>query len=286
MRLLAVCAAALALALSACGGSGRPPAAAAPGPARMTSEGPPVALARPDALLALEASALPAAAPRAQRVASRACAAGEARLLRGSRRAYAAIARGRIEARARPGGRVVHRFGRLNANGFPTVFGVLAELVDERCEPAWYRVQLPVRPNGAVGYVRAGDVELAAVTTRLVVDLSARRLELFRSGERVLVARVAVGAPSTPTPTGTYYVNQRLVAPDPYGPFGPAALGISAFSPVLQDWIQGGPIAVHGTNAPSSIGRAVSHGCIRVDNATLRYLFRVVPAGTPVEIRA
>jgi lipoprotein-anchoring transpeptidase ErfK/SrfK len=48
------------------------------------------------------------------------------------------------------------------------------------------------------------------------------------------------------------------------GPYGPAALGISAFSNVLTGWAQGGPIAIHGTNAPWSIGRAVSNGCIRV----------------------
>jgi lipoprotein-anchoring transpeptidase ErfK/SrfK len=95
-----------------------------------------------------------------------------------------------------------------------------------------------------------------------------------------------VGAEITPTPTGDYYVNQRLTAPDPWGPFGPAALGISAFSPVLQDWVQGGPIAIHGTNDPSSIGAAASHGCIRVRNDILERIFRATLAGTPVAIRA
>ena len=80
--------------------------------------------------------------------------------------------------------------------------------------------------------------------------------------------------------------NQRLVAPDPWGPFGPAALGISAVSPVLQDWVQGGPIAIHGTNDPASIGEAASHGCLRVRNDVLVWMFREIPAGTPVEIEA
>jgi len=100
----------------------------------------------------------------------------------------------------------------------------------------------------------------------------------------VLRTRVAVGSPATPTPTGSYYVNQRLIPADTSGPFGPGALGISAFSNVLTGWTQGGPIAIHGTNEPWSIGRAVSNGCIRVPNRTLRRLFAATRAGTPVVI--
>jgi lipoprotein-anchoring transpeptidase ErfK/SrfK len=119
----------------------------------------------------------------------------------------------------------------------------------------------------------------------VVVDLSAKRLTLFRRGRRVLATRVAVGSPATPTPTGRYYVNQRLISSDPGGPYGPAAIGISAHSTVLTGWTQGGPIAIHGTNEPWSIGHAVSNGCVRVRNAVLRRLFRVTPAGTPVVIQ-
>ena len=89
-----------------------------------------------------------------------------------------------------------------------------------------------------------------------------------------------------PTPTGRYYVNQRLVPDDASGPFGPAALGISAFSPVLTWWAQGGPVAIHGTNEPWSIGQAVSDGCVRLPNAILERVFAAVDAGTPVIIRA
>jgi lipoprotein-anchoring transpeptidase ErfK/SrfK len=101
----------------------------------------------------------------------------------------------------------------------------------------------------------------------------------------VLSSPAAVGSPATPTPLGRYYVNQRLIPGDPRGPFGPGAVGISAFSPVLTGWTQGGPIAIHGTNEPWSIGRAVSNGCIRVPNAVLRKLFAQTPSGTPVLIR-
>ena len=97
---------------------------------------------------------------------------------------------------------------------------------------------------------------------------------------------VAVGSSATPTPTGSYYVNQRLIPTDTSGPFGPGAIGISAFSNVLTGWAQGGPIAIHGTNEPWSIGHAVSNGCIRLPNATLVQVFREAVAGTPVIIRA
>src|SRR5206468_6770155 len=104
-------------------------------------------------------------------------------------------------------------------------------------------------------------------------------------GRPELRATVAVGAPSTPTPTGRYYVNQRLVPADKNGPYGPGAIGISAFSNVLTGWAQGGPVAIHGTNEPWSIGRAVSNGCIRLPNAALKRLFPAAVSGTPVLIR-
>jgi L,D-transpeptidase catalytic domain len=203
-----------------------------------------------------------------------------------ARRAYAALASGRLAAFARPGGRRVHEFGLRNVNGVRTVFGVFGLVRDRRCEPAWYRVQLPIRPNGAVGWVRAEDVLLLAVRTRIEVDLSERRVDFLRDGRRVLRATAAIGSNATPTPTGRYYVNQRLLARNPSGPFGPGGIGISAFSPVLTGWVQGGPIAIHGTNDPGSIGEAVSNGCLRIANGLLRRMFVRNPEGTPVVIRA
>ena len=184
----------------------------------------------------------------------------------------------------RPGRRPFATFARLNQNGFPTVFRVLAAVRRRDCSAAWYHVQVPLRPNGVTGYVPAREVRLGDVHTRVVVSVSARRLTLFRNGRPVLRTRVAVGSGATPTPTGSYYVNQRLIPSDPSGPFGPGAIGISAFSNVLTGWTQGGPIAIHGTNEPWSIGHAVSNGCIRVHNPVLRRLFASTPAGTPVVI--
>jgi lipoprotein-anchoring transpeptidase ErfK/SrfK len=201
--------------------------------------------------------------------------------------AYAAIVRHHTIAFHSPGRRPFASFGHLNVNGAVTVLSVLGAVVRKDCSAAWYRVALPIRPNGARGYVSARSVELSRVRTRIVVDLSARRLTLYRKGRPVLRALAGVGAPGTPTPTGNFYVDQRLIPADPSGPWGPGAIGISAHSTVLQyAWIQGAPIAIHGTNEPGSVGRAVSHGCIRLDNEVLSRLFARTPAGTPVTIRA
>jgi lipoprotein-anchoring transpeptidase ErfK/SrfK len=199
--------------------------------------------------------------------------------------AYAAVVRSQATAVTRPGGRVLARFGRLNQNGVPTVFAIRGARVDRRCRPSSYLVQIPRRPNGVTAWVTPGQVAVEQVHTRIVVDLSQKRVTLYRSGKRVLSATAAVGSSATPTPTGSFYVNQRLIPTDPNGPFGPGALGVSAFSNVLTGWTQGGPIAIHGTNEPWSIGKAVSNGCIRLPNPVLRKLFAQAFSGTPVLIR-
>jgi lipoprotein-anchoring transpeptidase ErfK/SrfK len=212
------------------------------------------------------------------------CVAGSVQPMGGAQRAVVAVAGDPLAAHATPGGRVIARFGLVNQNGFPTLFSVRARKVDAACKASWYRVQLPLRPNGRTAWVAAWRVRLASVTTRIDVDLTARRLRLYLAGRVQLTTRVGIGARGTPTPTGRFYVNQILIPPEPDGPFGPAAFGVSAFSPTLSYWPQGGPIAIHGTNDPSSIGAAVSHGCIRISDAAARKLYGLVLAGTPVVI--
>ncbi|HEY2777264.1 MAG TPA: L,D-transpeptidase [Gaiellaceae bacterium] len=236
----------------------------------------------PPATVAQKPTPTPVAAKR-MRVAP-SCSGATERTLTSARASYAGFAPNGAVAYRTPGGAVVARFGRENVNGYPTYFGVLGKRVGKDCRALWYRVQLPIRPNGAVGWVRASAIELQPVDLRIEVDVSRRQLTLFRTGKRVLEATVAVGASATPTPIGRYYVNQRLVPTDTSGPYGPGALGISAFSPVLTGWAQGGPVAIHGTNEPWSIGHAVSNGCIRLPNDTLSRLFKIVPPGTQVII--
>jgi L,D-transpeptidase catalytic domain len=201
--------------------------------------------------------------------------------------AYAAVVRRSAPARTGPSGRshLVARYAALDQNGFRTVFGVLGARM-RGCRPVWFHVLLPTRPNGSSAWVGARDVRVYPVSSRVVVDLSSRRVRLYRFGALALSAHVAIGSPQTPTPVGRFYVNERFRMTSADGPFGVAALGISAHSDVLNNWVQGGPIALHGTDEPSLIGGAVSHGCVRLPNASMIRLFRLVPAGTPVLIRA
>jgi hypothetical protein len=167
--------------------------------------------------------------------------------------------------------------------------GLLAPLLIDGAgslgEAVWYRVLLPIRPNGTTAWVRGQDVEVRERPERIVVDLS-RRLLWHYVGDR-LVDRfsVAVGSPATPTATGRFYVWVKVTYANPSGPYGAAALGLSGFSPVLSEWPGEGRMAVHGTADPGDLGRAVSHGCVRVVNAQLEALMGV-PLGTPVLIHA
>ncbi len=213
------------------------------------------------------------------------CKAGSVQPLVTWRRTYAAIARGSVEAFRSPGRGRFASFGIENVNGAHTVFAVRARRVDAHCRARWYRVQLPMRPNGVRGWIRARDVEVRPVTARIIVDLSSRRVSLYQRGRRVLWTRAAIGTPATPTPLGSFYVNQRLIPYSPNGAFGPGAIGFSAFSEVHTGWAQGGPVAIHGTNHPELIGLRVSNGCIRVRNDALRRLFTRALPGTPVTVR-
>lgn len=271
IALTGVAVAAAALGLAACGGERAADRERVTGAVVAFRETAPVRLppARP----------VPAARPSGAR-----CEAGTVHEVGSASVSFAAVSRVPTSARRSPGGDVLATFGRVNANGHATVFG-LRGVVRDGCGRLWYRAALPMRPNGVEGYVPARDVRVLRLTTRIVVDLSERRLTLLDGGEPVLRIAAAVGASDTPTPTGSFYVDQRLIPSDPDGPWGPGAIGISAFSDVLQEWSQGGPIAIHGTDQPGSIGRAASHGCLRVANDMLRRLFAATPAGTPVVIR-
>lgn len=167
--------------------------------------------------------------------------------------------------------------------GTPTV--VLVSEVGDAAADGWLEALLPVRPNGATGWIRVADVELRDVTLQVEIALADRELVVRDAGKELLTTRTAIGAPSHPTPTGRFYVVDKLETPDPDGAYGPYALGLSAHSDVLTAFGEGdGQVGIHGTNAPTSIGEAVSHGCLRVDNAVIERLAQLLPLGTPVTI--
>lgn len=150
----------------------------------------------------------------------------------------------------------------------------------------WVQVRLPRRPNLGHGWIPASSVRLALTRTRIRVRVAARRVEIWHSGRRVASFRAAVGTGHTPTPTGLFAIQDPVPAVGAQrGDLGPYILTLTAYSPVLRSFMGGnGLVAIHGTNAPGLLGRAVSHGCIRVSNDAVRRLYRVVAPGTPVEI--
>jgi hypothetical protein len=148
----------------------------------------------------------------------------------------------------------------------------------------WYELSLPGRPNGQRGWVAATAVDLHPVPNRIVVHVAARTLEVLRISDRRLLLRavVAVGKPGAETPLGhDFYVQERFTPDDPF--YGPFVLETSAYSR-LSDWPGGGLAGIHGTDRPDLLGKAVSHGCVRVANVVARALERLAPLGTPIDI--
>jgi lipoprotein-anchoring transpeptidase ErfK/SrfK len=169
----------------------------------------------------------------------------------------------------------------------PDRLGIPRVLLVHSARRKWVRLYMPIRPDGRTGWVRRRAVRLLRNPYRIVVHLRGHRLDLWRSQRRVLRTRIVVGAPSTPTPRGLYYVTQLLKPPDPNGAYGPFSFGLSAHSRVLKQFAGGnGQVGIHGTNEPWLIGQSVSHGCIRVNNAAIRRMAHVLPLGTPVLIRS
>jgi hypothetical protein len=166
-----------------------------------------------------------------------------------------------------------------------TEFGSARALMVTAADDEWLEVLLPIRPNGTHGWVRRADVEVREVTLELRIDLEARTLKLLDAGAEVLSTPVAIGSEEAPTPTGRFSVTDKLVTGKDGGAYGPFALGLSGHSEVLTEFAGGdGQIGIHGTNAPDSIGQAVSHGCIRVPNDIITRLNGILPLGTPVVI--
>jgi len=145
----------------------------------------------------------------------------------------------------------------------------------------WYRINLPMRPNGTYGWIPARTVALAPTAGQIVVHRGSRTIDLYWNGRRVYHAQVAIGAAGMETPLGHFYVQARFVPDDSF--LGVFAVETSAYSK-LSEWPGGGVVGIHGTSAPQLLGQAVSHGCVRVANTTALQLRKYAPLGTPIWI--
>ncbi len=197
---------------------------------------------------------------------------------------YSAVLRP-VLVRARPSAssRIVARLQTRTPEGTTNVVLTLRRV--ERNGQLWIQARLPILPNNTIGWIpREALGGYNQVTTHLVVDLSEYRATLFRRGQALWSARVGIGRSRWPTPTGRYYIRNKLTkyaSPT----YGPVAFGTSARSAVLTDWPAGGFVGIHGTNRPGILPGRVSHGCIRLRNADILRLAELMPPGTPLTIR-
>ena len=132
--------------------------------------------------------------------------------------------------------------------------------------------------------VNAKAPAAAAVKRVIVVSLEDRKLALVEDGQVKKVYTVAVGKPSTPSPVGTFTIECRVVNPT-YHHNGKTVLpGLG--NPVGTRWmgLSKHGYGIHGTNEPNSIGKAASHGCIRMAKADLEEFYELVAAGDTVEL--
>jgi lipoprotein-anchoring transpeptidase ErfK/SrfK len=182
--------------------------------------------------------------------------------------------------RESPGGRVVARIEPRTEFDSPTVLPVV------RHRHGWYGVLSTHLPNGRIGWIsERAELTSYATAYRIVASLG-RREVVVRRGRRVVQRfRVAIGSPSTPTPTGRFAVTDKLLTRDATSPYGCCILALSAHQPhTPQGWGGGDRVAIHATSLPETIGTAASLGCLRGPEDALRRAVRTVPLGTIVRI--
>ncbi|MGI8491614.1 MAG: L,D-transpeptidase [Acidimicrobiales bacterium] len=182
---------------------------------------------------------------------------------------------------ASPGGPVIATLPALDPFGAPNTLAVIG-----RPDPSgWAQVELPIRPNGSTGWVSTAGVTLTWTSYEVQVSLAARTVTVLQAGQPVLTLPAAIGAPRTPTPPGRTYLWELIRPDNPRGAYGPYILGLAMFSDTYSVFNGGdAQIGIHGNDDLSSVGRPVSHGCIRLANDAITNLAGMLPLGTPVTI--
>lgn len=135
-----------------------------------------------------------------------------------------------------------------------------------------------------LGVAQSRAEEGAQAPKRIVVSIADRKLVLVH-GERVVkVYDVAVGRRTTPSPSGEFTIESRVANPTWYGP--KQVVGPGEANPLGTRWLglSAKGYGIHGTNVPNSIGKAASHGCIRMRNADVEELFELVQTGVKVQL--
>ncbi len=151
----------------------------------------------------------------------------------------------------------------------------------------WLEVLLPGRPNSHSGWIQQRATTRSFTRWRITVSLSARTVTVFYAGIATKTFSAVVGKPTTPTPTGSFFVEENVtLTPQQAG--APYALALSARSNALREF-DGGPgqTALHGiANIGGIPGTAVSHGCLRLSTQDITWLAGHIAPGVPVTITA
>jgi hypothetical protein len=194
--------------------------------------------------------------------------------------ALAAMAPSRgLTLRTRPHGRVIAHLNAVTSWGSPTVVWAVTH------RGPWLGVVATSLPNNQIGWldVRHDRPRMWRSNLSLRADLSARTLQLLRGSRVVRTMPVAIGAPSTPTPTGRFILTDKLIPDRSVSFYGCCLLALSGHQPHLRPgWAGGNRIAIHGGG---SLGTAASAGCLHARDSDLRRLMRILPLGTPVVIQ-
>lgn len=179
---------------------------------------------------------------------------------------------------------VVTRLHWNTEDGFPEVYLVLRASWDAS-GPEWIDLRIPGRPNGRTGWVPRTALGAFHLTHQLlVVSREKLRMYFYIGGRLRWSAPVGIGAPSTPTPPGKFWIRERFKIDDPQSGYWPYAFGTSDYS-TLTDWPGGGVVGIHGPYyEPQLIPGRVSHGCIRLRVDDDAWLAQHLALGAPVHV--
>jgi hypothetical protein len=189
-----------------------------------------------------------------------------------------------IRQHPRTGSRTLARTRLQTEDGYPEVYLLLSSFTDAHAQ-TWIRMRIPGRPNGRIGWVQRSALGEFHVTRWLLeISLSRHRMKVYDAGRLRETVPVGVGKPSSPTPSGHFWIRERITLSSRSNPYWPYALGTSAYSR-LTDWPGGGVVGIHGDfGEPQAIPGAPSHGCVRMHDGDLARLAPRLPLGTPVHI--
>jgi hypothetical protein len=181
-----------------------------------------------------------------------------------------------VVLRDRPGGKPLATLAARTAFGSPETVGIAEQ------QGPWVGVISTELANGVLGWVQRSELAVRPVDWSIDVSLASRVLVVRHGGAVVRRVSVGIGEASSPTPPGRYIVTDHIDPNADQDAYGCCILALSGHQPNppagwdrTRDW----RLAIHG----GATG-AVSAGCVHADEATLRYLMRLTPLGTPVTV--